>query len=388
MRTSIFISFVFLFAVGISAAEKKTGILFTVTNPIPVSRTMETVSISLEGFFLFNPEWKNETMAIFQAKTEIISQSIDTDQDGVDDELIFQTSFKPSETKQFELYRKPASSVPPARIVDVHYVLPREDLAWENDRIAFRVYGSVLAGNVDNGIDVWTKRVRYPIVAKWYKGSEGSLPGKDTYHQDRGEGADFFSVGKTLGAGSAGIFWNGKLLQPGLFSQHRIIANGPIRMSVELNYTSLRIDTARYTVVKRITLDAGQQLNRIDEEYISNTDRSPLTLAAGLVKRANTAILKNNESRYLALWGSTNADSVNGNLGTAVLFPSGTEAGFSEDSLQYFMSREIRQGKRVTYYSGAAWSRMGDITTREEWEQYVKSVAERIANPLIIKFKR
>lgn len=388
MRTNISLSFVFLFVIGISAAEKKTGILFTVTNPIPVSRTMETVSIRLEGFFQFNPEWKNETMAIFQGKTEIISQSIDNNQDGVDDELIFQTSFKPNETKQFELYRKPASSVPPVRIVDVHYVLPREDLAWENDRIAFRVYGSVLAGNVDNGIDVWTKRVRYPIVAKWYKESEGSLPGKDSYHQDRGEGADFFSVGKTLGAGSAGIFWNGKLLQPGLFSQHRIITNGPIRMSVEMIYTALRIDTSKYTVVKRITLDAGQQLNRIDEEYISNTDRSSLTLAAGLVKRANTTIAKNEKSRYLALWGSTNTDSVNGNLGTAVLFPSGSDAGFSEDPLQYFMSRTIRQGKRVTYYSGAAWSRMGDITTREAWEQYLKSAAERIANPLIIKFKR
>lgn len=388
MRAYIYFTLLVLTVAGLSAAEKKVGILFTVTNPAAVFRTMETVSVDLNGVFLMYPEWKGETMAIFQAKTEIVSQSIDNDQDGVDDELIFQASFKPNETRQFELYRRPVNAVASPRVVDVQYVLPREDLAWENDRIAFRVYGSVLAGNVDNGIDVWTKRVRYPIVAKWYKESEGSLPGKDTYHQDRGEGADFFSVGKTLGAGSAGIVWNGKLLQPGLFTHHRIITNGPIRLSVELTYTGLRIDTARYTVVKRITLDAGEQLNRIEEEYLSNTDRSPLKLAAGLVKRASTVMSKHEASRYLALWGSTNKDSVNGSLGTAVLFPAGTDIGFSEDSLQYFMSREILQGKKVTYYSGAAWSRMGDITTRQEWEKYLNGAAVRLANPLNITFKR
>ncbi|MBP9211661.1 MAG: DUF4861 family protein, partial [Bacteroidetes bacterium] len=379
---------ILMFATSMSAAERKAGILFTVTNSAAVSRTMETVSLDLEGVFLMYPEWKGEAMAIFQAKTEIVSQSIDNDQDGVDDELIFQASFKPNETRQFELYRRPVNAVPTSRVVDVQYVLPREDLAWENDRIAFRVYGSVLAGNVDNGIDVWTKRVRYPIVTKWYKESAGSLPGKDTYHQDRGEGADFFSVGRTLGAGSAGIVWNGKLLQPGLFTHHRIITNGPLRLKVELIYTGLRIDTARYTVVKTITLDAGEQLNRIEEEYISNTDRSPLKLAAGLVKRANTVVSKSEGFRYLALWGSTNADSVNGSLGTAVLFPAGTTVGFSEDSLQYFMNREIEQGTKITYHSGAAWSRMGDITSREAWEQYLNSVAVRFANPLKIAFKR
>jgi pectinesterase len=385
-----YISFILLVlnAAALSATEKKAGVLFMVTNPSPVSRTMEVVSVDLNAFFLLHPEWKNETMGVYKAKTEFVSQSIDNDQDGVDDELIFQASFKPNETRQFELYRKSATPITSDRVVDVQYVLPREDVAWENDRIAFRVYGSVLAGNVDNGIDVWTKRVRYPIVAKWYKESAGSPPGKDTYHQDRGEGADFFSVGKTLGAGSAAILRNGKLIQPGLFSHHRIITNGPIRLSVELIYTGLRIDTARYTVVKRITLDAGEQLNRIDEDYLSNADRSPLTLAAGLVKRANTTIAKNEGSRFLALWGATNADSLNGDLGTAVLFPPGTNAGFSEDSLQYFMTREIMQGKRVTYYSGAAWSRMGDITTREEWESYLNSVAVRLANPLTLTFKR
>jgi pectinesterase len=387
MKRNAYILLILLIVLGLSAAEKKKGVLFTVTNPLPVARTMETISIDLKGFTFCHPEWKNEALTVFIAKTELITQSVDNDQDGVDDELIFQASFTPNETRQFELYRKPASPSAAEQKVDVRYVLPREDVGWENDRIAFRVYGSVLAGNVDNGTDVWTKRVRYPIVAKWYKESEGRLPGKDTYHQDRGEGADFFSVGKTLGAGSAGILWNGILVQPGLFSHHRIIANGPLRLIVELIYANMRIDTARYTVIKRITLDAGDQLNRIEETYISNANHPRLTLAAGLVKRSATAIHKDAERRYIALWGQTNADSVNGALGTAVLFPAGGTVSFSEDSLQYLLSTEIVKGKKTIYYSGAAWSRMGDITTSEEWQKYLDSYALRMMHPLTVTIK-
>jgi pectinesterase len=377
----------FLVIPGLFAAEKKKGILFTVTNPTAVVRTMEVVSIDLNGIYLYHPEWKNEVLTIFTANTEHTSQSIDNDQDGIDDELIFQATFKPNESRQFELYRKPAASVPVKSVVDVRYVLPREDVGWENDRIAFRVYGSVLAGNVDNGIDVWTKRVRYPVVAKWYQQSEGSLPGKDTYHHDTGEGADFFSVGRSLGAGSAGILWKGTLVQPGLFSHYRIITNGPIRTSFELFYTGMRLDTSRYTVIKRITLDAGVQLNRVEEEYISNAPNKTLTLAAGLVKRANTTISQNTDLRYLALWGSTNADSVNGSLGTAVVIPGTSTITFSEDAQQYRISTDIDQGKRTTYYSGAAWSRMGDIATEKEWLQYLDGFVQAKKNPLIITMK-
>ncbi len=58
-----------------------------------------------------------------------------------------------------------------------------DDFAWENDRIAHRIYGPALetaaAGGfqmIASGIDVWSKRVRYPIVDRWY------LKSHDNYH--------------------------------------------------------------------------------------------------------------------------------------------------------------------------------------------------------------
>jgi pectinesterase len=129
------------------------------------------------------------------------------------------------------------------------------------------MYGSPVAGDVRNGIDVWTKRVRSLIVAKWYMESEGSPPGKDTYHTDRGEGADYFSVGRSLGAGGSGAWLNGTLYQPGIFSSWKTIFNGPLRVCFELTYDSIRAGQSVLSEVRRISLDAGENLNSLSDIF-------------------------------------------------------------------------------------------------------------------------
>lgn len=80
------------------------------------------------------------------------------------------------------------------------------DVAWENDRIAFRVYGPTVRDKVRSGVDVWAKSVDYPILDKWYK---LMAEGKD-YHTDRGEGCDFYHMGKLLGCGGLAVWIDGK----------------------------------------------------------------------------------------------------------------------------------------------------------------------------------
>src|SRR3546814_669634 len=78
-----------------------------------------------------------------------------------------------------------------ARYVPERY----DDFAWENDVVAFRMYGKALEGRPDDaqGIDLWSKRTTDLVVDKWY--AHGA------YHTDHGEGMDYYSVGMTLGAG-------------------------------------------------------------------------------------------------------------------------------------------------------------------------------------------
>ncbi|MFZ4621863.1 MAG: DUF4861 family protein [Bacteroidota bacterium] len=374
--------FAIILIVTSNAFAQKNDVPFSVTNPIASARHSETVSIDLRGFFQHHPALKGKTLSILEKKKVLVSQVIDNDQDGVDDELIFQSSFAANETKRFAVHSA-AKEQQFTSVTDCRYVLPRADLAWENDRIAFRIYGSVLAGNVDNGTDVWTKRVRYPIVKKWYDGEEQTP--KMVYHEDHGEGADFFSVGRSLGAGSAGLVWNGKLVQPGLFNNFRIICTGPIRTSFEVYYTKMMLDSFPALIVKRVTLDAGEQLNSVTERYITAVKSDSLILQTGLVKRKSVLLNRSADGRILSLWGPVNADAVNGNLGTAVILARDNVSA-SADTLHFYLSSSFAAQQQISYYSGAAWSRMGDITGEQQWNGYLEDFLRRIQKPLIITF--
>jgi unsaturated rhamnogalacturonyl hydrolase len=86
----------------------------------------------------------------------------------------------------------------------------KDDLAWENDKVAFRVYGPALRDSAeDSGIDAWTKRVARPVIDKWYA---DDLKRGISYHKDHGEGLDAYKVGDTRGCGGLGLWIDGKLV--------------------------------------------------------------------------------------------------------------------------------------------------------------------------------
>jgi hypothetical protein len=349
-------------------------IRFTVSNPLGESLDAATVEIALSQV----QPLRAPRITVREYDRPLISQLVDTDGSGEADLLIFRSAFAPHETKTFTVRDGDAPSA--AAMTDARFVLPRHDLAWENDRIAFRMYGSVLAGDVNNGIDVWCKRVRYPIVGKWYEGS--AKAGKDTYHEDRGEGADFFSVGRSLGAGSCGLLAGDSLLQPGLFTGHRVLATGPIRALFELRYDSAMAFGRSYQVIKRISLDAGNSLNRIEVVYTGLPATDPLILAAGIVRRPQVTASADPGSQWIALWGPTNADPVNGSLGTGIVFPRGGVVRETDRHLMF--TAPSRAGQPFVYYAGAAWTRAGDVLTGQAWESLLGSAVRRLGSPLVI----
>jgi hypothetical protein len=82
--------------------------------------------------------------------------------DGV---AIFQASFAAKETKKFTVVAgKPAAGEPCAHALFVDH--PSLDyMAWENDRIAFRLYGPQCEKTlVSSGVEVWVKRVARPVI--------------------------------------------------------------------------------------------------------------------------------------------------------------------------------------------------------------------------------
>lgn len=358
----------------------------SVLNPGAFERAGETIAVPWVDLLTYDPGLDPRTVAVFDGIVEIPSQVVQADADGSPEHLLFQADFTAHERRAFIVRNTPVRTVFPS-LVDARFVLPREDLAWENDHVAFRIYGPALAAEVNNGIDVWTKRVRSLIVQKWYKESEGSTPGKDSYHVDKGEGADFFSVGKSLGAGACALWEDGTLFQPGVFSSYRIQAKGPIRAIFQAVYHNGGFHGNPFRAVATVSIDAGQNLNRIDIEYSGITGRDSLTYAAGLVARKGTSVHRDEKEGWVSLWGPVNDDPVNESLGTGIVIPLGTFAGFAEDGQHVLALGRTRTGFRSTYYAGAAWTRSGDVAGPDDWNRQLAAWAQRMQEPLIVTLK-
>jgi hypothetical protein len=362
--------------VSSTAAELKV----VAHNPSAFPRLHETIEIPLERIHAALGGLHDSRLAV-----TVAGSAVPLPVQFTDDVLLVQADFAPGESKEFSVREWQGAPPQFPSHVDGRYVLPREDYAWENDRIAFRMYGPALAASVNNGIDVWTKRVPYLIVEKWYKESESAPPGKDTYHEDRGEGADFFEVGRSLGAGGSGLWIDGHVLQPGVFTSHKTLANGPIRVSFELLY-DWTVDGHPMVEHKTISLDAGHHLNKVQVRFEGTPAGKTLTVACGLVKRVNTVLTKDPERCWMGLWGPTNADSVNGDLGTGVVLGRGGCLRFGEDTAQYLLLVSLAPGKTLTYYAGAGWTRNGDFSSSVAWNRSLDRKAQSLAEPLQLHY--
>jgi pectinesterase len=353
------------------------SLLVTVTNPLPYDRPSETIAVPLA--LIRDSLGSAEGVVVLRehgSDAWIPSQATDAD-------YLFQASLGPMESESFRLFIPHERRIPAPSKVAGLYALPRQDYAWENDHVAFRVYGPALGAEVNNGIDVWTKRVDYPVVAKWYKESESSPPGHDSYHVDRGEGADYFAVGRSLGAGGSGLWLDRTLVQPGVFRSYKTLADGPVRVSFALTYHWV-IGGDSLTEEKIISLDAGQNLNRIETRFDGRAATTDLMIACGLVSRAGTSVKRGGREGWIAMWGPTTSDTLAGFLGTGVVLAPGAACSYHADSSQELTVAPSRIGQPFVYYAGFAWTGRNDVRSRDDWVAQVSRFSESLRTPLTV----
>ncbi|PWU00888.1 MAG: hypothetical protein C5B52_08145 [Bacteroidetes bacterium] len=249
-----------------------------------------------------------------------------------------------------------------------------DDFAWENDRIAFRVYGTALEKTNENayGIDVWSKRTPALLIDKWYKSGD--------YHVDHGEGLDLYHVGFTLGAGNSAPFVNDSIYYSKNYRRYQVLDNGPLRTSFKLEYDSWNANGIAVSNSKIISLDAGSQLNKIEVTYNFKSDK-PLPIAIGIVKRAgNGNIWIDEKNSIVGYWEpATGKDGTMG-IGTIVELP----ATFRTTSNHLLTILNSTPSKAITYYSGAAWDKAGIIKNQQDWFNYLRDFKIKIDNPISI----
>lgn len=360
-------------------------VIVRVENPLPLAREDEVVALDWAELRTHLPALGEANVRVRDAASEqeVITQLFDEDADGQPDELLFLVSLWPNETRSYAVEAAPSALEPEARVY-VRHDEERDDVAWESDRIAFRAYGqglwqaSAYEPLVSSGIDVWPKRVRDLILERWY------AEGHDAYHLDTGEGADFFSVGPTLGAGGTAIWRDGQLYRAENFASYRIIANGPIRAVFELIYEPWMAGDIEVEQVKRITIDAGQNLFR-EESTFSKSTPEALPYVVGFVERSGSvgSMSRAQPWAWLSLWGPVErTNGGHGALGIAVLLPEDRLEAVREAAGHYLAVTAATPGEPVTHYIGAGWTASGDFDTVEDWWTYLDTFAQRLNAPL------
>lgn len=374
-----------------AAAQRADAVVIRAENPLNVERRDEVIAISWAELRAALPAIEPRRVRVVDAASgaQAVTQAIDNDADGTVDELLVLTSFWPGERKELLVQAQPADSA--ARRVRARHDDHRDDVAWESDRIAFRIYGqglwraSEFEPLVSSGVDIWPKRVRDLIVDRWY------AKGHDEYHRDTGEGADFYTVGPTLGAAGIGVLGaDGKVASAKNFRAHRIIADGPIRAVFELTYDPWDANGVQVTEVRRITIDAGQNLYR-QETTLRAADGRDVPFVTGTVKREGLIGSNRRSGRYgwLATWGPVERkNGGHGHLGTAVLMPSAAFQDVAEIENHFLVTSTARSGTPSVQYAGAGWTASGDFRTVEDWWRYLDAFAERLASPIRVTVTR
>lgn len=252
------------------------------------------------------------------------------------------------------------------------------DFSFENDRVAYRLYGPGSKGVY--GYDIFSKRTSNLYLEKLYKlqcdNEVHSMRSKLTklgrrdladkmynevfsYHVDHGEGMDQYDVGKTLGGGAIAYKGaDGKLEFQGSFKTAEVLDNGPLRLTVRLTYPNevriLSID-AHSNMVKSVVeakkpFVAGIVIHNIDnksaqgEGYIAYEDKDGILIAC------------------VAPDGKTEKEQ-----GHLLITPPAS-----------------------TYYFGSAWTRYdGDgIVDFSKWQSYLEAFILQKKNPLKTKIKK
>lgn len=260
-----------------------------------------------------------------------------------------------------------------------------DDLAWENDCAAYRAYGPALQAANEHayGYDIWTKSTEKPVVKRRYR---DALMSGINFHEDHGDGMDAYTVGPTLGAGTAALIDSlGNIEYPWCFSGYEILDNGPLRFTVRLTYDSGE--------TRLISLDAGEYLNRTE---VCFKKAAATAIAPGIVihRQNPEGYVLSPENGYMAYADlSDNADNGNGVIYVGVVAPDADSmmnvaldvpAG---DALGHILAKSpYKHGDCYVYYWGSGWSK-GAMPDMQSWKKYLTEFSVRLANPLKVEIK-
>ena len=246
----------------------------------------------------------------------------------------------------------------------------RDDFAWENDKVAFRVYGPAapLKGH-SSGVDAWFKKVDYSIIDKWYA---LHLEGV-SYHVDHGEGYDPYHTGTSRGVGATAIWIDGKPYAAHSFKRYEVNSNKGDEVSFTLEYewfTPLGI----VKELKTVSLPLGSQMFQVDSVFTLDGKPAVLPIAIGVTTHDGKAqTYFDRANGHISTWETID----NYGVGTGALMDPARIKDIKhissdvKDESHTWMFTESNPDGTLSYKAGFAWEAAGEITTHQAWDKYL-----------------
>ena len=393
------------------ACNDSKTVTVTVTNPLAMERSNEMVEVSMETITNRLGLADTAQIVVLDADGQQVPYQIT-----YDGKVIFPATIAANGAATYTIQ----TGTPEAFDVKACgkcFPERMDDMAWENDLVAFRAYGPALQAKGERGFgyDLFTKyNTTEPILEAMYAKelnketrakiaelkktdpkAAAELSRERSYHIDHGYGMDCYAVGPTLGAGVAALMVNDSIIYPWCYKNQEILDNGPLRFTVKLEFTPLTVKGDSTVVETRlITLDAGSHLNRTAVSY-SNL-KETLPIVAGIVlHEPDGAVVADAANGYITYVDPTTGPD-NGKIFMGAAVPAVVKDAktvlFSEQEKKernnadghVLAVSDYEPGSEYVYYWGFAWDK-ADIKTADAWNRYMADFAQKVRNPLTIK---
>ncbi len=251
----------------------------------------------------------------------------------------------------------------------------KDDFAFENDRIGFRLYGPALQRTGERGFghDVWIKRTPELILDELYR-HDPML----NFHLDYGKGLDCYGVGPTLGCGTPCVLRDGKIVYPWCYDTYKILDKGPMRFTVQVNFATVDGVTEH----RILSLDRGSNFCETTVWYDGIS--RPTDIAAGLAIRPadpKPVVIGKDYVHYAD--PTVDPERHQFQIYSALLFPDQPVTITQQESHAIGIMKGYQSGERFHYFFGAAWSEY-DVRSQGEWQLRIDGFMKAQQQPLQI----
>lgn len=392
--------------------ESKT-VTVTITNPLAMERSGEMVEVPMAEVSAKLNLADTAQVVVLDAENQQVPYQIT-----YDEKLIFPATVAANAATTYTIQAGTPIDVE-LKACGRQYPERMDDMAWENDLVAFRAYGPALQARGERGFgyDLFTKyNTTEPVLETFYQNelnkdvrarmaelqktdpkAAAELGRSISYHIDHGYGMDCYAVGPTLGAGVAALMVGDTILYPWCYSTQEVLDNGPLRFTVKLEFTPLTVKGDSSVIETRvITLDAGSHLNRTAVSYTNLQETLPITTGI-VLHEPDGAVVADAANGYITYVDPTTGPG-NGKILMGAAFP----ATVKEAKTVLFPAEEKKQrnnadghvlaisdyepGSEYVYYWGFAWDK-ADIKTPEAWNRYMAEFAQKVRKPLEVSIR-